>query len=226
MVGSLSQKTMPNRTGLFEMRRLEALSNTIFGVAMTLLAYDLPKPRGFVGEPNWADLYHTYAQHVAVLMLSFIIAGMFWFSHHRRLAIAPEGNRSAVFLNLLFLMSIIVLPVTNALYGSYRLSSVVAVIYGLHLTVIAALNALLWRFALKESSQWETLAPAVFPLAVFLLGTAVAFVAPSIAQFLWFLAFGGPLVGWLVARRLGAAAEIAQPAKRQMLRRAGQNSAR
>jgi len=28
--------------GLFEMRRLEALSNTIFGVAMTLLAYDLP----------------------------------------------------------------------------------------------------------------------------------------------------------------------------------------
>jgi hypothetical protein len=27
---------------LFEMRRLESLSNTIFGVAMTLLAYDLP----------------------------------------------------------------------------------------------------------------------------------------------------------------------------------------
>ena len=31
--------------GLFEMRRLEALSNTIFGVAMTLLAYDLPRAR-------------------------------------------------------------------------------------------------------------------------------------------------------------------------------------
>src|SRR3954452_2741221 len=29
--------------GLFEMRRLEPLSNTIFGVAITLLAYDLPK---------------------------------------------------------------------------------------------------------------------------------------------------------------------------------------
>jgi hypothetical protein len=27
----------------FEMRRLESLSNTIFGVAMTLLAYDLPR---------------------------------------------------------------------------------------------------------------------------------------------------------------------------------------
>jgi hypothetical protein len=34
---------MPDSVSHFEMRRLEALSNTIFGVAMTLLAYNLPK---------------------------------------------------------------------------------------------------------------------------------------------------------------------------------------
>ena len=47
------------------------------------------------------------------LTLSFIIAGMFWFGHHRRIAFAPEAGRGAVFLNLLFLLSIIVLPATN-----------------------------------------------------------------------------------------------------------------
>jgi uncharacterized membrane protein len=77
--------------GLFEMRRLEALSNTIFGVAMTLLAYDLPKGRGFAKAPNWIDLVNAYAQPLIALMISFIAAGMFWFSHHRRLAVAPEG---------------------------------------------------------------------------------------------------------------------------------------
>ena len=60
--------------GFFEMRRLEALSNTIFSVAMTLLAYDLPKASSF----------------------------------------APEGSRGEVFLNLIFLLSIVVLPVTIA----------------------------------------------------------------------------------------------------------------
>jgi hypothetical protein len=45
--------------GLFEMRRLEALSNTIFGVAMTLLAYDLPKARGFAKAPSWIWLTPT-----------------------------------------------------------------------------------------------------------------------------------------------------------------------
>jgi len=71
--------------GLFEMRRLEALSNTIFGVAMTLLAYDLPKASRFANAPAWIDLVCAYAQPVIALMISFIVAGVFWLSHHRRL---------------------------------------------------------------------------------------------------------------------------------------------
>jgi hypothetical protein len=57
---------------------------------------------------------------VIALTISFIVAGLFWFSHHRRLAVAPEGSRGVVCLNLVFLLSIIILPVTNGLYGGYR----------------------------------------------------------------------------------------------------------
>ena len=111
----MRRRGMPKHIGLFKMRRLEALSNTIFGVAMTLLAYDLPKASGFAKAPVWMDLVRAYAQPVVALMISFIVAGLFWFSHHRRLAIAAEGSRGVVFLNLLFLLSIIMLPVTNGL---------------------------------------------------------------------------------------------------------------
>jgi TMEM175 potassium channel family protein len=186
--------------GLFEMRRLEALSNTIFGVAMTLLAYDLPKASGFAKAPSWLDLAHAYAQPVIALMISFIVAGLFWFSHHRRLTVAPEGTRSEVFLNLLFLASIIILPVTNGLYGSYRLDRVVAVIYGAHLIVIGALNSLLWLLALRGRENAELLTTAMFPLGVFVVATATAFVAPAVAQFIWCLAFAAPLAGRLAAR--------------------------
>jgi uncharacterized membrane protein len=187
--------------GLFEMRRLEALSNTIFGVAMTLLAYDLPKARGFAKAPSWIDLVNAYAQPLIALMISFIVAGMFWFSHHRRLAVAPEGSRGEVFLNLIFLLSVIILPVTNGLYGVYRLDSVVAVLYGIHLTVIATLNALLWILALRGRNNPELLAIAIFPVCVLVCVTVVASVAPPVAQFTWCLAFGAPLAGWLAARR-------------------------
>src|SRR5215475_3540991 len=51
--GHFSGMTAAN-SDLFEMRRLESLSNTIFGVAMTLLAYDLPKADQFTSPPGWA----------------------------------------------------------------------------------------------------------------------------------------------------------------------------
>ena len=190
-----------NQVGLFEMRRLEALSNTIFGVAMTLLAYDLPKASRFANAPALIELVHAYAQPVIALIISFIVAGAFWFSHHRRLALSPEGSRIEVFINLLFLLSIVMLPVTNGLYGVYRLDSVVAASYGVHLTVIAGLNTLLWILALRGRPNPELLATAVFPVIVFVFATVMAVVAPAVAQFTWCLAFGAPLAGWLAARR-------------------------
>jgi uncharacterized membrane protein len=187
--------------GLFEMRRLEALSNTIFGVAMTLLAYDLPKASRFGHAPTWIDLVDAYAQPFIALMISFVVAGVFWLSHHRRLTFAPEGSRGEVILNLIFLLSIVMLPVTNGLYGVYRLNSVVAVSYGFHLTIIASLNALLWVLVLRGRRNPELLANAVFPVFVLVFGTVIAVFSPFVAQFTWGLAFGAPLVGWLAARR-------------------------
>jgi uncharacterized membrane protein len=182
------------------MRRLEALSNTIFGVAMTLLAYDLPKAARFTKPPNWIDLLNAYAQPVIALMISFIVAGLFWFSHHRRLTLSPEGSRGEVFLNLIFLLSIIILPVTNGLYGVYRLDGVVAIAYGIHLTVIAALNALLWLLVLRGHSNPELLITVIFPVFVFVIGTIVACFNAAAAQFMWCLAFAAPLAGRLAAR--------------------------
>ena len=49
--------------------------------------------------------------------MSFVIAGVFWFSHDRRLARKPTGGRWVVMLNLLFLLAIILLPVRNGLFS-------------------------------------------------------------------------------------------------------------
>lgn len=181
----------------FEARRLEALSNTIFGVAMTLLAYGLPQAAHFDTAPDWADLYHAFGGKLVGMAMSFIIAGVFWFSHHRRLARQPWLGRWTVILNLFFLLSIILLPVTNGLYGNYRLAPAVAVLYGLHLTVIAGLNALLWWLARK--GRWHEVAGAIFPVLVFVPATAIAAITPQYVQYFWGIAFLG-----LVVRRFTA----------------------
>jgi uncharacterized membrane protein len=182
-----------------EMRKLEQLSNTIFGVAMTLLAYDLPKAVQFDHVPDWHDLYRAFGGRLAGMVLTFIIAGVFWISHHRRLTLQPVGSRGIVMLNLLFLLSIILLPVTNGLYGNYGMSGAVAVLYGLHLTVIGGLNALLWRLAMGPGYHPELIA-ALFPLLLFIPGTIVAATEPRYAIYFWLLAFLGLFVRRLLTR--------------------------
>jgi uncharacterized membrane protein len=178
----------------FEMRRLESLSNTIFGVAMTLLAYDLPKSGKFDSLPGWGDLYQLYAGRVAGFALSFIIAGIFWFSHQRRLSRQPYGSRNIVFLNLLFLLTIILLPVTNSLDGSYGQSPAVAVLFGLHLSAIAGLNSMLWWQIHRGETHRPELIGSFFPLLVFVPGTLVALFSPEAAKYIWLLGFGGLFV--------------------------------
>jgi hypothetical protein len=50
-------------------RLIESLSNTIFGVAMTLLAYDLPRAAQFSAAPTWDELAHLYAARLIALTL-------------------------------------------------------------------------------------------------------------------------------------------------------------
>jgi len=187
---------MADQSNLFEMRRLEQLSNTVFGVAMTLLAYDLPRGASFAATPNWSTLADAYVRPLIALALSFMIAGVFWLSHHRRLARAPYAARPVVMLNLLFLMSIVVLPATNGLYGAHRESVAVAVVYFSHMTLIAALNALLWFIAVGHEGLGRPFLAAVAPVALGVTAVAIATVNPAYAYYPMILAFAAPLIGW------------------------------
>ena len=185
---------MASKHGLFEMRRLEALSNTVFGVAMTLLAYHVPKDGLVTSDPKWADIWHAYGSHLSALLLSFIVAGMFWYSHQRRLAYSPEASRGEMILNLLFLLSIILLPVTTGLYGSYTASADVTALYGCNLTLISVLNTILWLIAAAPRRDWTPAVAPAFATVIFIIALGIGMLAPYFARYVWPLAFLAPLL--------------------------------
>jgi len=194
---------MANSVDLFEMRRLEDLSNTIFGVAMTLLAYRFPAGQFLDGAPVWSTIWSTYQSQIVALLLSFVVAGMFWISHQRRLAYEPLATRSVVYFNFLFLLSIIALPITTGLYGTYGNAPDIVVLYSCHLGVISGLNTVLWLLAcLPRDQPYRVIAP-IFASAIFFVATFVALFAPQthIAPFMWCGAFATPVVDAIIARR-------------------------
>src|ERR1700726_3089812 len=195
---------MLDAADLFEMRRLEALSNTIFGVAMTLLAYNLPKGQILNGVPVWSTIWSAYQSQIIALLISFVIAGLFWVSHQRRLAYQPHATRPVLYLNLLFLLSIILLPATTGLYGTYGNTRDIVVLYSCHLTAVAGLNGILWLLAGLPRGQPSVAAGMAVTTTVFVPATFFALLAPQtyIAQWLWGCGFAAtPIIEGFLSRR-------------------------
>jgi uncharacterized membrane protein len=102
--------------------RLEAFSDGVIAVAITLLVLniDLPHLRphqslagGLIGQ--W-PVYVAYA-------VSFLTIGIIWVNHHVMIGRLREADRAILFLNLLLLMSIAVLPFATRLMAAYLRNS-------------------------------------------------------------------------------------------------------
>jgi uncharacterized membrane protein len=184
----------------FESRRIEQLSNTIFGVAMTLLAYSFPKEQLTSAEPDWRSIARNYAPHLVALLLGFVIAGLFWFSHQRRLSYSTGLSRASALVNLLFLLSIILLPVTTGLYGAYLGAPDIVELYAVHLVAISLLNLALWLMAVAANRDWHLAGGAITTSAIFVVAAIVAPVAPRAAPYIWTFGFIAPFVAALIER--------------------------
>jgi uncharacterized membrane protein len=111
--------------------RLEALSDGIFAIVMTLLVLDLKVP----------DLPRHVAQHEVLLKLrelgpqlfsftiTFVLAGVFWLLHHISLHAIRHVTRKLVWINIGFLMFVSLLPFSTAMLGRFQSLPVGVIMY-------------------------------------------------------------------------------------------------
>jgi uncharacterized membrane protein len=97
--------------------RLEAFSDGVFAVAITLLALDLVV--GGPGAESLADqLGDKWPSYVAYVV-SFFIVGITWVNHHSLFGAIAVVDRTLLFLNLLLLMFIVAIPFGTATLAAY-----------------------------------------------------------------------------------------------------------
>jgi len=103
-----------------EAGRLEAFSDGVFAIAITLLVLDLHVPVG-------RDIAHGGLVHALLVqwpiymayVLSFVTLLVFWMNHHTTFKHITRTNQAFLILNGLLLMAISVIPFTTALLAEY-----------------------------------------------------------------------------------------------------------
>jgi len=113
--------------------RLEAFSDGVIAVAITLLVLDLrvpsPATPGSLAR-HLADQWPSFAAY----FVSFLTIGVVWINHHAMLRRLASADHSVLMLNVALLMTIVVLPFTTSLMSAYLTAPagqhLAAVIYG------------------------------------------------------------------------------------------------
>jgi uncharacterized membrane protein len=132
-------------TGL-STNRLEAFSDGVFAVAITLLVLNLQVPQIATGSelvPRLGALWPKLLSYA----LSFVLVGIYWVAHHNTFHYIQRSDRNLLWLNILLLMCIVFLPFPTALLGEYPEQRVSVIIYAGTLVLTGLLLQALWWYA-------------------------------------------------------------------------------
>jgi uncharacterized membrane protein len=97
--------------------RLEAFSDGVFAVAITLLALDLTLA-GPGHTPLWSQL-QVHWPAFAAYVISFFTIGIIWVNHHDLIRSITVVDRTLLFLNLVLLLFVVLIPFGTATAAEY-----------------------------------------------------------------------------------------------------------
>ena len=146
--------------------RLEAFSDGVLAIAITLLVLDIRLPAHAPGELS-AALRELGSDYVAYVV-SFLIIGIMWAQHHGLFRLVARADQGLLFVNVLLLAGISFLPfpthvVAQALREEHTRADVTAalLLYGGTLTGIALLYNGVWHYIRLRGLLRSDLDPAV-----------------------------------------------------------------
>jgi len=168
--------------------RLEAFSDGVLAILITIMVLDLRIPRG---ASDLAALRAVLSPFVAYV-LSFLYIGIYWNNHHHLFQASHSVNGKILWANLHLLFWLSLIPAVTAWMGQQPFRLGPAVIYGLVLFMSGVTYIILQRSLVKHHGKDSRLQRAMgydakgkLSIALYTLAIALAFVNPRIPYVLY-----------------------------------------
>jgi uncharacterized membrane protein len=179
--------------------RLEAFSDGVLAIIITIMVLELHVPEG----ETLQDLWETTGLGLLTYLLSFVYIGIYWSNHHHLFTVVDRVDGGVLWANLHLLLWLSLYPFTTAWMDETDLARTPTVVYGVNLlgaamayyVLVLSIERLPGGRRLRDALGRD-LKGKISPL-LYLLGIALAFVEP----WLGVLPFVAVAAIWLVPDR-------------------------
>jgi uncharacterized membrane protein len=169
--------------------RLEAFSDGVIAILITVMLFDVKPPAG-------ADLsaIQSVLPVVATYLLSFLYLGIYWNNHHHLLATAQRINGSVLWANLHLLFWLSLLPFATNWLRSTGFQQLPTAVYGIVLLVTALGYKILQTRLIRVPGQCSALQEAIgadwkgkLSIGLYVFGVAASLIDTRVALGLYVL---------------------------------------
>jgi len=159
--------TSYNRIAGQSVERLAALSDGIFGVAMTLLAIDLRVPATELIHHEHELRHELFAlsPQVLVYLMSFLTLGIFWVGQQSQLNHLRRSDIRLTWIHLAFLFAVTLMPFSTKLLGMYHPYRTALLEYWGNILIFGVMLYASWGYATRACLVKDDISPEV-PAAV------------------------------------------------------------
>ena len=177
----------PGGQGESETGRLEAFSDGVLAVIITIMALELKAPV----EGTFASLRERLPA-LLIYIVSFTFIGIYWNNHHHLLRAARRISAGVMWANLHLLFWLSLIPVLTEWVGEHYTKHAPAATYGFVLLCAAVAFIILTRAIIRADGSSSLVAEAIgsdvkgrASLAIYVAATVLAFVSPWISYALF-----------------------------------------
>jgi uncharacterized membrane protein len=185
----------------FQLERFVFFSDGVFAICITLLVIEIKVPgRDELGIYTDAVLW-KYLSHNSLKFLGFLISfgiiGHYWSVHHRIFGYAKAYTSSLIWINLVFLFSVVLLPFSSGLLGEYASDANMLLpyaVYVINMCFTGVVNCWLWLYISNPRRNLLThkISPERIRLGlyrslvipfVFIISISLSFFLPLVSRF-------------------------------------------
>jgi uncharacterized membrane protein len=186
----------------FQLERVVLFSDAVFAIAITLLIIEIRVPAIHtvdVGEMDILSAMFNLVPKFIGFVVSFFMIGMYWTRHHTLFGYVVNNTPKLMWLNLFFLLSIVLMPFSTGIFGEYSTPKTIhlktpLIIYVLNICYSAIMLYMLWRYvgnpankvtdgSLDPNIVRNAKARIITMASVFALAIPVAFINGYVARY-------------------------------------------